>query len=93
MLRECYWRSKQCEEFVSYQSHGSSETDASVDTFVGLLIIVRYIRQVCEPKFEKSEDIKLHLYTKQQLITIMEQGMMPEAVMQAPLWKLINSVL
>lgn len=39
------------------------------------------------PKPEKTEDIKIHLLTEQQLKQIMLDGRIAEAVMLAPLWR------
>lgn len=80
-------------ESDDWQPFGMYVPNASGSTIHCYTFVARNVRQVAEPQFEESEDIKLHRYTKQQLITIMEQGLMPEAVMQAPIWKLINNII
>lgn len=45
------------------------------------------VEQVSEQQLEETEDIKVHLYSEQQVRSALEKGMIPESVMAAPLWK------
>lgn len=87
LLEETGYTSDEWEAFGNYVPNASGNSNRCY-TF-----IARNVHKVAQQKLEQSEDIRLHLKTKQQLIDIMEQGQMPEAVMQAPLWRLFKEII
>ena len=86
LLEETGYASDDWQAFGDYAPNTSGSSNRCF-TF-----IARNARKVAQPHPEQSEDIRLHLKTKQQLIEIMVQGQMPEAVMQAPLWRFMNTI-
>lgn len=48
------------------------------------------VKKVSEPQLEASEDIHVHLFSKEKIIGLLKTDSIIEAVMQAPLWKYIN---
>lgn len=43
-----------------------------------------------EPQLEKSEDIKVHLLSYEEVIKLLNNSSIIEGIMQAPLWKYLN---
>lgn len=71
------------EWFAYYHSaSNSSSMNCMCCTF-----IARGVRKVQEQSLESSEDIKIHLLTKKELIDVLNKELIYEGVHQAPLWK------
>ena len=66
---------------------GTSVPNASGSTTKCYHFLATDVERIQEPNQEKTEDIKIHLLTEQQLKQIMLDGRIAEAVMQAPLWR------
>ncbi len=49
--------------------------------------IATKLEKVAEPILDKTEEIKLHLLKEEEIIKMMLDGRMTEAVMLAPLWR------
>lgn len=45
------------------------------------------VERTTEPKQEPTEDIKIHLVTKEEIKEMLLDGLISEGVMQAPLWR------
>ena len=71
----------------NWTAFGMSVPDASGSTVKCYHFIATDVERKQNPKPEKTEDIKIHLLTEQQLKQIMLDGRIAEAVMLAPLWR------
>lgn len=52
--------------------------------------LAKGVRLVSEPHREKTEDIKVHFLTLDELTEVLNEGKIIEGIMQAPLYKYIN---
>lgn len=71
----------------NWTAFGMSVPDASGSTVKCYHFIAFDVVSKQAPKPEKTEDIKIHLLTEQELKQIMLDGRIAEAVMLAPLWR------
>lgn len=71
----------------NWKSFGKSVPNASGSTTKCYHFVATNVERIKDPNPEKTEDIKLHLLTEQQLKQIMLDGRIAEAVMLAPLWR------
>lgn len=70
-----------------WTAYGMSVPNASGATTKCYHFLATDVERIQSPKPEKTEDIKIHLLTEQQLKQIMLDGRIAEAVMLAPLWR------
>jgi 8-oxo-dGTP pyrophosphatase MutT (NUDIX family) len=49
--------------------------------------IAKNVEKRGEQQLEITEDIKIHLLSEEEIKTVLNNGLMPEGVMAAPLWK------
>ena len=54
--------------------------------------LAKGVRQFSEPHREKTEDIKVHLLTLDELTNVLNEGKIIEGIMQAPLYKFIGEL-
>ena len=54
--------------------------------------LAKGVKQVSEPHREKTEDIKVHLLTLDELTIVLNEGKIIEGIMQAPIYKYINEI-
>lgn len=52
--------------------------------------LARGARKVVEPHLEASEDIRVHLFTKEEIEQLLTTDSIIEGVMQAPLWRYLK---
>lgn len=71
----------------NWTSFGMSVPDASGSNIKCYHFLATGVERVQTPNPEKTEDIKIHLLTEQELKQIMLDGRIVEAVMLAPLWR------
>lgn len=50
------------------------------------------VRKAQEPALELSEDIRVHLYSRDEVLQLLNNNSIIEGVMQAPLWKYLYSL-
>jgi len=48
------------------------------------------VKQVSEPHREKTEDIRVHLKTREEVKELLEEGKIIEGIMVAPLYKYLS---
>lgn len=71
----------------NWKSFGVSVPNASGSTTKCYHFIAADVKYSQTPELEKTEELKVHLLTEQELIQIMHDGRVAEAVMLAPLWR------
>lgn len=71
----------------NWTAFGMSVPNASGSTTKCNHFIVTDVERIQDPNPEKTEDIKIHLLTVQELKQIMLDGRIAEAVMLEPLWR------
>ena len=71
----------------NWTAFGMSVPNASGSTTRCYHFLATEVECIQSPNPEKTEDIKIHLLTEQQLKQIMLDGCMAEPVMLAPLWR------
>lgn len=71
----------------NWTAYGMSVPNASGATTQCYHFLATNVERIQKPKPEKTEDIKIHLLTEQELKQLMLDGRIAEAVMQAPLWR------
>lgn len=54
--------------------------------------LAKGVRLVSEPHREKTEDIKVHFLTLDELTKVLNEGKIIEGIMQAPIYKYINEI-
>lgn len=81
LLEETGYKSDKWTAFGSYAPNTSGCNNCCY-TF-----IATNLEKVAEPKFDKTEEIKLHLLNEEEIKELMLDGRMTEAVMLAPLWR------
>lgn len=52
--------------------------------------LAKGVKKTTEPHLERSEEIHVHLKTKDEVVELLKNNSIVEAVMQAPLWRYIN---
>ena len=81
LLEETGYISREWMAFGRYAPNASGSNNYCY-TFVA-----RDIEKVTEQKLDKTEEIKLHIFKKEQIQKMMLNGSITEAVMLAPLWR------
>lgn len=71
----------------NWTAFGMSVPNASGSTTKCYHFLASDVECIQSPKLEQTEDIKIHLFTEQELKQIMLDGRIAEAVMLAPLWR------
>ena len=71
----------------NWTAFGMSVPNTSGSTIKYYRFLATDVEFIQSPKLEQTEDIKVHLFTEQELKQIMLDGRIAEAVMLAPLWR------
>lgn len=71
----------------NWKAFGMSVPNTSGSTTRCYHFLATEVKRIQDPNPEKTEDIKIHLLTEQQIKQIMLDGRIVEAVMLAPLWR------
>lgn len=71
----------------NWTAYGMTVPNASGSTIKCYHFLATNVERIQEPSQEKTEDIKIHLFTEQELKQLMLDGRITEAVMLAPLWR------
>lgn len=86
LLEETGFDGGEWEEFMASAPNPNSMSNVC-HTF-----LAKGVRLVSEPHREKTEDIKVHFLTLDELTKVLNEGKIIEGIMQAPIYKYINEI-
>lgn len=85
LLEETGYGNGEWEEYMTLSANPTSMNNVS-HTF-----IARNVEPISTQHLDQTEDISVHLLTRQELVALLERGEMMQALMVAPLWRYLLS--